>query len=252
MLIYTYVVRRLKNNGIDLRYILWKEKLKILSKWIEHMQENTYVFGIEPLNISNLQDFYTSIYTKETSQKHNPNVINLIDRFKDRINTDENIQFAFIKKDGVLLAWGIFIVKIENGETIYNLWFRSYEKIKINWLFLGNYIEYFFYKRALENHADYISRGKDRNCYGSIWSNIWLPVHKLQYKFLPYCLWEDNPQIQVDESSIKKEALVFIEPDTNHLYTKAILYTNKADEEIKKQFAVIEKRWISLDVRHII
>lgn len=251
MLIYKYAVRRLKNNGIDLRYILWKEKLKILSKGIEHMQENAYVFGIEPLHIHNLQDFYTSIYTKEINKKHNPNVINLIDRFKDRINTNENIQFAFIKKDGVLLAWGIFIVKIENGETIYNLWFRSYEKDKINWLFLGNYIEYFFYKRALENNADYISRGKDRNCYWSIGSNIWLPIHKLQYKFLPYHLWEDNPQIQINESSIKEETLIFVEPDTNHLYTKAILYTNKTNEEIKKQFAVIEKRWILLNIRHI-
>lgn len=251
MLFYTYIVWRLKNENIDLRYILWKEKFKLLSKWFEELTNNGYSCGIEPLTLTNLEDFYLSIYQKEIEKKNNANVFNLIDKFKDRIHTDEDIQFAFIKKGNILLAWGIFTRKIEKNNNVCILWFRSYEKIKIQWLFLGYYIEYMFYKRALENNVEFISRGRDRNCYGAMWSNIGLPIHKLQYKFLPYCLWKENPEISIDESSLDTETLIFVEPNTEHLYTKAILYTDKTPEEIKKEYAVIEKRWIQLEIRNV-
>ena len=216
------------------------------------MHENWYIFGIESLNFQNLEEFYTSIYQKEIAKKNNAHVIDLIDRLKNRIGTHENIQFAFIKKDNKLLAWWIFILKIDNGISIYNLWYRGYEKIKIQWLFLWYYIEYLFYKRAIESKADFIWRWKDRNCYGSIWSGVGLPIHKLQYKFLPYCLDEDNPEIFIDEASIQQETLIFTEPNEEYIYTKAILYTNRTSQEIQKEFAVIEKRWIYLEIRKFI
>lgn len=215
------------------------------------MAENWYSFGIEPLNFKNVEEFYTSVYQKEIAKKNNAHVIDLIELFKTRIGSGENIQFAFIKKDNKLLAWWIFILKMEGDTSVYNLWYRGYEKIKIQWLFLGNYIEYLFYTWSIDNNAYFIWRWKDRNCYGSVWSSVGLPIHKLQYKFLPYCLWDTNLEISIDETSIKKETLIFVEPNEEHFYTKAILYTDRTSDEIKKEFAVIEKRWIRLEIRNI-
>lgn len=250
MLFHKYVVWRLANDAIDLKYILWKEKYKLLWQGFKDMTKSWYTYWIAPLNEENLYNFYHTLYKEETEKKNNAKVTDLIEKYKDRIKK-EDIQFAYIKHNDILLAGGIFINRIEENNTIYNLWFRSYEKMKINWLYLWYYIEYLFYEHSLKNKVDFLSRGRDRNCYGALWSAIWLAIHKLQYKFSPYCLWKDNPKVSIDEKNIKADTLIFTEPNKDNIYTKAVLYTNKTHEEIKKQFAVIEKRWISLEIKNI-
>lgn len=130
------------------------------------------------------------------------------------------------------------------------IWFRAYKEIKIEHLFLGYYIEYLFYGRALDNNCNYLSRWLDRNMYWAFWSNIWLALHKLQYKFLPY-LSKKSVEIELDEYKIDKESLLFTDPDKENVFRKAILWTNKNFEEIENIFGIIKKRWLDLEIRKI-
>lgn len=69
MKIYEKITWKIKNNNIDLKYIFWKEKLRLINNWINYANANNYDIWIEDLNINNLTDFYENIYKKHIIKK---------------------------------------------------------------------------------------------------------------------------------------------------------------------------------------
>jgi hypothetical protein len=69
-----------------------------------------------------------------------------------------------------------------------------------------------------------------------------LAIHKLQNHYLPYKS-SDKQEFEIDESAIKTETMVFIpNPNKNNFCDKAIIRTNKNQQQIKEDFVLLEKR----------
>jgi hypothetical protein len=69
-----------------------------------------------------------------------------------------------------------------------------------------------------------------------------LAIHKLQNHYLPYQS-SDKEEFQVKENDIVNETMVFIpNPDKNNFCDKALLWTNKTQEQIAEEFILLEKR----------
>lgn len=252
MKIYEKNRRLLKNDGLTLRSLFGQEKLRLIKKGILEIQEKNWKFGVKQMNLSDLQDFNT-LYTLFISKKKNAKVFELLERYHDRIQNTDEIYLWYLKDEQWhLLAWGLFVYKYdENFAGMLTVtWFRAYNPdIIFAKLKLGYYIEYLYYQRALEEkNPVYLSRGTDRNAYGTLGSNPWLSIHKLQYKFLPY---KRGEEIEFDEGSIISETLIFINPDQEWVYTRAILYTTLSSEEIEKKYGLIQKRGIKLDIVYL-
>ncbi len=252
MKIYEKNRRLLKNEDLTLRYLLGQEKLRLIKKWLVEMEEKNYSCGVKKMTIEELHEFY-GLYSSFISKKDNAKVHDLVALYTERIKTTDEIYFWYIKdENSKLLAGGIFITKhdISLDTSITITGFRAYNpEILLSKLKLWYYVEYLYYQRSLEEiKPEFLSRWADRNVYGTIGSNPWLPIHKLQYKFMPYKRWEE---IDFDEKSIHQETLIFLNPDQNWIYQEALLYTQLSEEEIEKQYGLIEKRGIKLEIKFI-
>lgn len=242
----------LKNENLTFRYLLGQEKLRLIKKWIIEMEEKSYQFWVKSMNLEELKEFY-ELYSHFISKKENAKVHNLIELYTDRIQNTDEIYFWYIRDEtGNLLAWWIFVYK-KDGELnkkVSITWFRAYNPdMFISKLYLWYYIEYFYYQRSIEDvKVEYLSRWRDRNAYGTLGTNIGLAIHKLQFKFLPFCSWN---MVELEEKNINPETLVFLNPNSNWLYQKALLYTKLSEEEIEKKYWLIKKRGIELVIESI-
>ncbi len=242
----------LKNENLTLRYLLGQEKLRLIKKWLVEMEENNYQYWVKKMSLEDLDEFY-HLYTHFISEKDNAKVHNLVELYTDRISNTDEIYFWYIRDENTnLLAGGVFIAKhdVPLDASITITGFRAYTPdILFAKLRIWYYIEYLYYQRSLEEiQPMYLSRWRDRNAYGTLWTDIGLAIHKLQFKFLPYASWEE---IELDENTITQETLIFSNPNTDWIYQDAILYTKFSEEEIQKKYSLIEKRWIKLLVNNI-
>ncbi len=242
----------LKNKNLTLRYLLGQEKLRLIKKWLVEMEEKGYSYGVKKMNVEDLDEFY-NLYSRFIREKENAKVHDLVALYTERINTTNEIYFWYIKdENSKLLAGGIFVAKhdipLDSSVTITG--FRAYtQDIILAKLRIWYYIEYFYYQWSLEEiQPSYLSRWRDRNAYGTLWTDIGLAIHKLQFKFLPYASWEE---IQFDKKDITQETLIFANPDEEGKYQRAILYTQLSKEEIQKKYSLIEKRGIKLLVNKL-
>lgn len=247
---YVYRKHYISNNTKIIDFF-WK-KTKIIIEWIKIMKEKNIEINIEKLTEVWLAEFYI-LYKEFIKKKQNSKISNLIDIYTPRIENKENIYLWYIKEDWKLIWWAIYIEKYISWEKVLSLWYRAYqENFLINKLRLWYYLEYLFIEKWLSLHVDYLSRWKDRNWYGILWSNTWLALHKLQMKFIPYI--KPYQTIMIDESIItkwEKEFLIFWWEisDQEVQSTKAILFTKHIP--IDNNYQIIKKRWIDLLIKTI-
>lgn len=250
MLFYKYLARYLPNSQeLSLNDIFWKEKIRIIKKWLNYLDLNNYTYWIESLNKDNLNEFYY-LYSDYISRKQNPHVFDLIEKYSNNLNEDwKQLYLGYIRKDWKLIGWGLFIYKINRDKNTLMLWYRAVDpNVLIEKLKLWYYIEYLFFNYGKQLCVDSFSRGRDRNWYGILGSDIWICIHKLQLKFLPY-LSSNKEMIELDEKSLSNELLLFSGSDEYWRFNEVILRTNKSLEEIENKYWFIRKRWINLIIK---
>lgn len=238
--------RRLKNDNITIREILGKEKTRLINKGIEEFKENNISYQIKTLEMSDIEEFLI-IYKPFIEKKENPKDINIKENIQKGKKDWKEYFICWIKKNNLNIGMGIFV--LQKDLWLFTLWYRAYIDEKINKISIWYYLEYFFFSEGIKQNIHEFSRWMDRNGYWFLWANIWLALHKLELKFIPHTKKEEV--LDIKETDINKESLFFSEPDLNNKYTKAILYTNKSEEDIVKYFWIIKKRWLILETIHL-
>lgn len=234
----------LQFNDADfsLRRVFGKEKLKYLERGKQFLLDGWYEYGIEPLTTQNLQDFFV-LYQNYISTKHNPNVHNLVELYTQRIANWEAVFLWYLRKDGILLWWAIFIHKTVRDEDGLVLWFRAFASDIINKLSIWYYLEYLYFSFWLELWVWVFSRWSDRNGYGLLWSNVGLPIHKAQLWFTPHLSSINLTFVEIDEKDIVDETIFFSQSDPNSSKLDIVnVWTKQSPEDIQKTYSIFEKR----------
>jgi len=253
MIFYKDIIWRLYiDKSITIKEIFWKNDYKKVIGIINNLDKFWLEIGIEKLSKENLDHFYNNIYVPFINTKSHPNVIDLPKRIKELEEKWKIFYIWYVKKDWDIIWWIIFFNRLSNWYKIVWASFRWIKKNESNLdIPIWNLLEYLFFSECIKLWADILSKWKSSNCIWSlVWSWIWVALHKLKQKFLPYTL-SDNQLIEIDESKINKDTLIFLDPDENGKYTKAIIYTKNDIIETKKFYWLIEKRWIKLEVKNI-
>lgn len=238
--------RRLKNENITIKDILGKEKIRLIKKGIEEFKNNNISYEVRPLEDNDIQEFL-KIYKPFIENKENPKNINIQKNIEKWKSAWKGYFICCIKQNNINIWMSIFA--LQKKLWLFILWYRAYKEEKINKISIGYYLEYFFLNEWIQQNIQEFSRWMDRNGYGFLWSKIGLALHKLELKFKPHAKKEEI--LNIRDKDIDKESLFFSEPDAYNKYTKAILYTNKTEEDISKYFWIIKKRWLILEVRKI-
>lgn len=254
MLVYDRVSWYLPTCPDIISFSLGKEKKRVIGKWLTAMTSLWYAFGVVPLTLELLHEFY-SLYLDYITGKENPHPVNLIDYYSPRLDADM-LYFSFIRdSSGSLLAWAIMAHKTIKGRNTLMLSFRA----ALLWyafqkLHLGNYIEYLFFDLWLSLGVDRYSRGRDRNGYGLLGSDIGVCIHKLQLHFIP-SIANHAIELTIDESDIRNTTLFFVDNNRSLTFSSMVLYLNPKEKTNWKSIDLInlaQKRWFTIDVREIL
>ena len=211
------------------------------------MLDQGYEMGIEPLNHMNLKQFYV-IYQSYISQKKNAKVADLIANYTSRIDAWEKIYLGYVKKKSRLVWWWIVVDKINHERKCLVLWFRAFEPEVINKLSLGYYIEYLYFLFGIELGVEAFSRWSDRNCYGMIWSSVWLPIHKVQLHFTPYLSAVNKNKIEIDPATIHQETIILTQENESLDWFDTInVRTSLSHDDAEKQYGIFKKRWFNIN-----
>gem|GEM_PF-1817489 len=86
--------------------------------------------------------------------------------------------------------------------------------------------------------VEQFSRGRDSNGYGFLGSAIGLCLHKIQLHFAPFVTNKPS-QLQVDEKTITKNCLFFVDPNESGRFDCIRLFLCRSDEEKYKDLLLI-------------
>jgi len=240
------------NEETNIRNIFGKHKFKGIKKIITTIENNSerYIWNIKKATLEDLIEF-NELYKQEIGKKYNSKIYDLINIYEPQILSWNNIYFSYLRENNILIAWWISSHKISRWKDTLAGCIKVWENIKIDWISILYYIEYLFFTLGMKLNVKQFSAGKDRNCYGYIWENIWLAIHKLQNHYLPYES-SDKEEFEIEENDILNETMLLIpNPNKNYFCDKAILRSNKDNIKIDEEFVLLKKRWISLEIRSL-
>lgn len=228
------------------RFFLGQEKTRQIKKGIEEMKNNWFFFNVSKMKEEDL-NLFIPLYSSFIKQKHNSNPHNLKDRYLERLEQElesNQIFFASIKNNTILVGGGIFILKAKTEKKIASLGFRADdESLLFRKQKLWTYLEYLFYERALSNNIHSLSRGQDRNGAWWIGSGIGIALHKLESKFRPKVPTTENI-LQIDEKNIQEPTLFFLNPNDKGYFQEAKLIHSEKYKQAKDLKSALEKRGI--------
>lgn len=226
MEIYEKVVWHCSKEGKVISDFLWKKNSKYIQKAFALIKED-FERGVVPLTHDLLEEFIP-LYVAFVSKKENPSIKNLKIAYAERISTPWELFFCFIRKKSSqqLIGWGIMIKKSRfNWDVFGSFWFMGFEdSYTFDRVKIGMILDYLFYQWALEDdEITMVSKGQDRNGYGSYWTDIGLVLYKIRSGFLPR---KNNTisLITIDECTFTVPTLIFTEPDRENYFKKAILF----------------------------
>ena len=245
MKIYKYISWNIYKK-IWINDIFWSTKMRKMRKWFENLKQDWFFFWIEKFNWDAIKNFY-NLYVTQIITKPNSITFDLNTFVNEKKKSDIELFFAYVKKQDKLFWWCIFHYWKSKDRLM--MCYKASENIIISWVWLWFYLDYLTINDAICKDIETLSRWKDRNAYGLLWSNPWLVVQKLQTKFLPYKS-KNEEIIEINENDINVDTLIFLDPQEDWLFKKAIFWTNNS-EDIKNKFTIIEDSWISLEIRKI-
>lgn len=246
MEIYEKVIWQCPKEGKKISDFLWKKNRKYTQKAFSLM-ENDFERGLQPLTHPLLEEFIP-LYRDFISNKDNAHIRDIKTVYSKRIENPWELFFCFVreKHTKTLIGWGIMSKKIRlNGDICGTFWFMGFEEsYTFDRVKLGMILDFLFYQWTLEDHEiNLISKGQDRNGYGTLWTDIGLALYKIRSGFLPKKNKKIN-LITIDETTFKAPTLIFTAPDTENYFKKALLFKAKeysSKDELKE---LCEKRGI--------
>ena len=252
---YEKVTQRLENNQeLDLNAFFWADVARRIRRGYEEMGKKSIQIKKDKLTIETVNDFYYSLYCPFIQERKNANVINLIEKYSDRILKWNDglygLYFAGLYNDEKMIAGGIFSLKSILGVgDLWQLVQRVDDSKSIFWkLRVWKFIEDIFFRWGKELNISVFSYWQDRNGYGGIWGNIGLALHKWENKFLPQ-LSKNQNIIRVNIEELKEPTLFFCNPDESWYFKSAMLIHSNGYNNIWVLESLLSKRGISLVLR---
>ncbi len=236
-----------KTADMQVIEIMGKKRYKRSLADLRKLSEIWYEYWISKLNMDDLINFYENVYIPHISIKNNANVKDLIKQFDSRIlnpREGEDLFFIYVRNAKNIYWWAIVVYNKIGKRLI--LWFRAYVEIPdiILNVWLWTVLEYLFFDFALnKNDVDIISRGKDRNWYWFLWSNLSLTFHKLHYWFLPYN-FEWNVLLDIDDKLIKEPCIIYDSPNEIWCFKKVYIYNY--DESLNLDIDLLKNKWFEI------
>lgn len=206
------------------------------------------------LTIETVNDFYHTLYCPSIQEKKNANVINLIEKYSDRIlqwnDPVYGLYFAGLYNDEKMIAGGVFSLEpILSDRNLWQLAQRADDSESVFWkLRAWKFIEDIFFRWGKELNISVFSYWQDRNGYGGVWGDIGLALHKFENRFLPQ-LSKNQNIIRVNLDELKEPTLFFCDPDECWYFKSAMLIHSNGYNNIWVLETLLSKRGISLVLR---
>lgn len=226
------------------------KKFKKLKKFFEDTSNN-FEYWVKKLENSDVDDFF-ELYKIHIESKKNGVVFDFVNSLKAKIALNRDILFGYIKDRNILIAGGVFMSKTEWEKQILVSAYRAANSTyAFKGISLGMLIEFLHFHTAACRGISVLSKGRDRNAYGWVGSNIGVPLHKLELYFKPMIASRGADEtifLPDAHNDISQDILYFSDPNEEGFYQKAIVVLYDKSN-INPAYWIIEKRGLQLEIR---
>jgi hypothetical protein len=148
-----------------------------------------------------------------------------------------------ISDDEQLIGWTIASIS-SNDKKFYSLAWSAQKQWYDG---IVQYLEYLFFKDALEKQVDVIWMGTTANISWSVqWSPPWVLLHKIEYGFIPYVNHKKDPlYTDVNPETFVDDTLIFLSSDDVR-FDAVDVYTDLPPWIREEKYSLLAKRWLQV------
>ncbi len=213
-----------------------------IKKTLSILTDAGYVFTIEDVDELYLNKFIPR-YEAFISSKERGTIFPIKDRINDGKKRGWQYKALSLYKNTEYLGGLIFSTDAVSSFISSNYKVFPHEipeKISIGVSFVA---EKYFNEYSISNKIEFITHGLDRNIYG-FHSNIGLACYKVQIggrPFIPLKRTSTNEPNEILETLpiFEEDMLVFLGEKHEEFITKALLVSEKPEEELQKKFPIL-------------